>query len=127
MYSWTTSALVQAVVGAAPPESAPQQEQLAHRQKVEGVQSFLQRVYFELRNLGITPQDRAINYAVTNAFNIEKIYESAMKEKMDLDAIEVERSPVCRPDSDCWDVKLFFFFPDRQVRRFGRCIASLSM
>jgi hypothetical protein len=23
---------------------------------------------------------------------------------------------VCRPDSDCWDVKLHFFFPARQVQ-----------
>jgi PatG C-terminal len=37
-------------------------------------------------------------------------------EDMDLESIEVEHSPVCRPDSDCWDVKLHFFFPARQVQ-----------
>jgi cyanobactin maturation PatA/PatG family protease len=116
MYSWATPDLVLKVVGAPPSESAPPQEVQAHSKKSEGVRSFLDRVYFELRNLGITPQERAMNYAATNAFNIEHVYESAMKEEMDLDRIAVERSPVCRPDSDCWDVKLFFFFPQRQVQ-----------
>jgi hypothetical protein len=35
---------------------------------------------------------------------------------MELDAIEVERSPICRLDSDCWDVKIHFFYPERQVQ-----------
>jgi len=116
MFNWTTLALVSAVVGAAPPESAAAEEKQAHSEKAEGVRSFLERVYYELRNLGITPQERAMNHAGTNAFNIERVYEAAMKKQMDLDSIEVERSPVCRPDSDCWDVKLLFFFPDQQVQ-----------
>ena len=39
-----------------------------------------------------------------------------MRGDMALYTIEVERSPICRPDSDCWHVKLFFFFPARQVQ-----------
>jgi hypothetical protein len=35
---------------------------------------------------------------------------------MDLDAIQVTRSPVCRPTSDCWDVELYFFYAERQVQ-----------
>ena len=38
------------------------------------------------------------------------------KEEMDLDNINVVRSPICRPGSDCFDVELFFFFPARQVQ-----------
>ena len=38
------------------------------------------------------------------------------KERMDLDNIQVVRSPLCRPSSDCWEVELYFFFPDRQVQ-----------
>ena len=116
MFSWTTGALVEAVVGKPLAATASEQEKSAHAEKSRKVDNFLDRVYFELRNLGLTPQDRAINYAATNAFNIERIYESAVKEDMDLDDIEVERSAICRPDSDCWDVKLLFFFPDRQVQ-----------
>jgi cyanobactin maturation PatA/PatG family protease len=116
MCSWTTQALVQAVVGGPLPDSASHLEKQARTAREQGVHEFLDRVYFELRNLGITPQDRAINYAGTNAFNIYKAFEAAAKDDMSLDSIEVERSPVCRPDSDCWDVKLLFFFPQRQVQ-----------
>jgi cyanobactin maturation PatA/PatG family protease len=116
MYSWTTQGLVHAVVGAPLAESASAAEKETRAKKQAGLREFLDRVYFQLYNLGVTPQERAINFAGTNAFNIEKVYESAMKEEMDLDTIEVERSPICRPESDCWHVKLFFFFPDRQVQ-----------
>jgi cyanobactin maturation PatA/PatG family protease len=118
MYNWTTAALIDAVAGATPSGSAPDTEHQTHKEKVAGVLGFLERVYYELRNLGITPQERAMNYAGTNAFQIERVYDAAMKEEenTDLESIEVERSPVCRPDSDCWDVKLHFFFPDRQVQ-----------
>jgi len=107
-------ALVEAVCGPAPKSS--RNGNRLHSQKVQAVGNFLERVYHESRNLGVTAQERAINYAATNALNIERVYESAMKEDMDLEGIEVERSPVCRPDSDCWDVKLMFFFPQRQVQ-----------
>ncbi len=103
MFSWSTSALIEAVAGPVPTGEA---DKTSHQDKVAGIHNFLDRVYFELRNLGQTPQERAINFAATNAFNIENVYERAVKEKMDLDTIEVERSPVCRPESDCWDVKL---------------------
>ena len=118
MYSWTTSALIEAACGSSPDEPA-----------VQGVRNFLERVYYELRNLGITPQERAINYAATNAFNIERIFESAMQEEIDLEAIEVERSPLCRPDSYCWDVKLMFFHPRRvfeQARKVYRFTVDVS-
>lgn len=101
MYSWTTSALVEAVGGGV---------------SAEGTRNFLERVYHELRNLGLTSQDRALNYAATNAFNISGIFASALETKMELDTIEVERSPICRPDSDCWDVKLLFFDPENVLR-----------
>ena len=92
------------------------QEKEARGVREQAIGDFLDRVYFELRNLGVSSKDRAMNFAGTNAFNIERVFESAIKEHMSLDAIEVERSPVCRPESDCWDVKLLFFFQDRQVQ-----------
>lgn len=114
MYSWTTSELIKACCGPEPKEK-PQKEDYQH--KVGDIHNFLDRVYYELRNLGMTPQERAINFAATNAFNIAKVYEEAVNEHMDLDLIEKpERSPICRPESDCWDVKLMFFYPERQVQ-----------
>lgn len=111
MYSWNTRALVEAVCGAPPAEKAPQKEKDEYFRKVQGVTNFLRRVYEELRNLGITPQERAINYAATNALQVTEVFKDAIKEELDLDTIEVVRSPICRPDSDCWDVKLTFFNP----------------
>ena len=120
MYSWTTAALVQAVCGSPPPDTATTDEQEAYAQKTEAVANFLERIYHELRNLGLTPQERSLNYAATNALNVERVFESALRGEMELDTIEVERSPICRPDSDCWDVKLTFFDPRRQLERARR-------
>lgn len=118
MYSWTTQALVETVCGSSPDESARQ-----------GIENFLERVYYELRNLGMTPQERAINYAATNAFNVERIFETALREEMDLDAIEVKRSPICRSNSECWEVLLTFFNPKKvfeQARKVYRFTVDVS-
>jgi len=129
MYSWTTAALIKSVCGEQPPKSAKDQEHQAYTQQVEAVTNFLERVYHELRNLGITPQERAINYTATNAMNVAKIFEAAIKDEMELDTIEVERSPICRLDSDCWDVKLTFFPPGKvfeQARKVYRFTVDVS-
>jgi hypothetical protein len=114
-YSWNTSALVEAVCGK--PRAGARPEADEQRRAVRG---FLERVYYELRSLGATPQERAINYAATNAFQIQHVYQESLKDQMELDSIEVERSPICRPESDCWDVKLHFFYPQRQVQTVRR-------
>jgi cyanobactin maturation PatA/PatG family protease len=116
MSSWTTGALVQAAVGKPPPGSASATQRAAHGRKAQGVHGFLQKVYYELRNLGLTAEERAINYAATNAFEIEKVFEAAIHESRELDSIAVERSPIYRPDSDCWDVKVYFFDPEKSLQ-----------
>ncbi|NEQ10674.1 MAG: peptidase S8, partial [Moorea sp. SIO4E2] len=47
---------------------------------------------------------------------------------MQLDTIGVERSPFCRVDSDCWDVKLKFFDPenDRRAKKILRYTIDVS-
>ena len=60
-------------------------------------------------NLSRASPERAMNFAGTNAFQVVAVFEQAARENLVLDIIETERSPVCRPDSDCWDVKLTFF------------------
>lgn len=117
MSSWNTSALIEAICGKPPAESAKPEEREGYASRCAEVRSFLERVYHELRNLGITPQERSINFSATNALNAARIFDTALKEKMQLDVIDVERSPVCRPDSDCWDVKLTFFDPANQFTR----------
>jgi cyanobactin maturation PatA/PatG family protease len=129
MYSWTIGALIQSVVGEPLPASARAQQRAAHARKAQGVRGFLQKVYHELRNLGVTAEDRAINHAATNAYQIGQVFESVLKETMELDSITVERSPICRLDSDCWDVKLHFFYPEREfqtVRKVYRFTVDVS-
>jgi cyanobactin maturation PatA/PatG family protease len=113
MYSWSTAALVEAIAGE--PQS-DREERETYAQKVAGVMNFLERVYYELRNLGTTPQERALNYAASNALTAAGIFEAALQAGMELDTIEVERSPLCRPDSECWDVILCFFDPESVLR-----------
>lgn len=106
MFSWTTDALIKGVM------EAKKSETSAGERIADGVRGFLDRVYYELRNFGQDSRERAINYAATNAFQIERVYESAMRQEMELDTIEVEPNPLARPSSETWDVKLSFFFPD---------------
>jgi cyanobactin maturation PatA/PatG family protease len=111
MYSWTPEALIAAQTPAPTPAEAG------------GLADFLNRVYYAHRNLGVTPQDRALNFSATNAFQATQVIRSVTSENLDLDTISVANSPVCRPDSDCYDVEIGFFDPTnlqvaRTVARF---------
>jgi cyanobactin maturation PatA/PatG family protease len=131
MYNWTTKALVEAVAGPAPARNASKSDREAYERKTRGLASFLERVYHELRNMGMLPQERAINYAATNAFSTERIFEASLGESMELERIDVDPSPICRPESDCWDVRLTFFDPGhvfaraRKVYRFTVDVSDL--
>jgi cyanobactin maturation PatA/PatG family protease len=111
MYSWTPEALIAAQTPAPTAEEA------------SSLVDFLNRVYYGHRNLGATPQDRALNFSATNAFQATQVIRGVTRENLDLDTILVSKSPVCRPDSDCYDVELGFFDPTnlqvaRTVARF---------
>ena len=54
------------------------------------VENFLNRIYFEFRNLGLMPKDRALNYAATNAFQVGGVFSKALADKMVLDTISVQ-------------------------------------
>ncbi len=111
MYHWSKAALVQAVTAEVTHDSGALQARQAH------IGNFLDRVYYELRNLGSAPHERAINFAATNAHQIDKVFENAIVSSLTLDRIEYERSPLCRPRSDCWDIKLSFFNPSRRFEQ----------
>jgi cyanobactin maturation PatA/PatG family protease len=120
MYSWSTAALVGAVIGPAPGERARAQQREEYERKRIGVTNFLERVYHELRNLGVQPAERAINFAATNAFQAGEAYASVLRENMELDTVRATPSSLCRPGSDCWDVEVYFFYPERQVQTVRR-------
>jgi hypothetical protein len=129
MYSWNESALVAAVAG----EVQRAREELdaaVARETVElTVRAFLDKIYYQFRNLGQTSPDRALNFAATNVFVFtEEISKGLLSggrmprhtaepaPLYTLDTIDVVKSPVCRMDSDCWDVRITFFDPENERR-----------
>jgi len=146
MYSWTINPLIDSAVAAVqeynqreqlPPLTPAQLDEIRYSLRV-----FLQRIYYDLRNLGQTSQERALNFAATDVFqNVGALVEVLRNKKrpsadtgsgqavtMQLDTLEVERSPFCRMDSDCWDVKLKFFDPenDQRAKRVIRYTIDVS-
>ena len=82
--------------------------------RYNSVRELLNRIYFDLANLGQTSSERALNFAATNAFQFNHIYDR--DNPMVLDRIGVEKSIFCRLDSDCWEVKLVFFDSENVLR-----------
>jgi len=122
LYGWRTNALIKTALEAIGGEKA---DEARVRRTLEG---FLNRVYYDLRNLGATSRDRALNFSATNAFQAASTFTLAVGEGMELDTITVEKSPICRLDSDCWDVKLKFFDPEnnRRAKRVFRFTIDVS-
>jgi cyanobactin maturation PatA/PatG family protease len=110
MWSWATRSLVTHVLGPRPEKGA--EAQRTYDAQSTGLTDFLNRVYYDLRNLGITAEERALNYSATNAVQVRGVIQSTTRQELDLDTIAVKKSPVCRPDSECYDVELSFFNPN---------------
>lgn len=129
-FAWKTDDLIEQAIGKKGKPGAKGAKEDPDDWKRAGIRNLIHRVYYELRNLGLTSQDRAINFAATQAFKeFEQVFEEKHKEEIELDSIQVERSPVCRPESDCWDVVLAFFFPGRPqpaVRKMFRFTIDVS-
>jgi cyanobactin maturation PatA/PatG family protease len=119
MYGWKVNSLVNAAMAAISRQLDEAQEPVVR----EALIAFLNRVYNDLRNVGQTSRDRALNFAATNIFQAALTFAQAIAQRRQLDTITVEKSPFCRINSDCWDVKLEFFDPEsgsraRKVFRF---------
>ena len=112
IFGWSVPALIEKLRQAYP--GGPADEVQDNK-----IREYLERIYYEFRNLGVTPQERALNFSATNAFQIAGVMATATAADMGLDTIVVEKSPICRADSDCYDVKLQFFNLD-DSRRAGK-------
>ena len=108
---WSTGKLVDEAQKAVPALPKKEKEMLK-----DLAIEFLHRIYFELHNAGRTPRERALNYAGTNLVNLMEILLKMLQANHTLDAIDAERSTVCRPGSDCWDVLLSFFDPAKPMQ-----------
>jgi cyanobactin maturation PatA/PatG family protease len=118
LYAWQSNRLIENSLNELDVKGAAEREVTAAT-----LRTFLDRVYYELRNLGRLSADRALNFAATNAFQATRVFAEAVTTGLCLDHVEVEQSPYARPESDAWDVKLKFFDPEnlrraRQVFRF---------
>jgi hypothetical protein len=111
IYTWTIPALIDSLVQTNPAQT---RDNLTAK-----VREYLERVYYEYRNLGIAPQERALNFSATNAFQVTQVMGSAADNQLGLNQISVIKSPICRSDSDCYDVTLQFFNLEDN-RRAGR-------
>ena len=110
MYTWSTEALVEALdkLGATGPNDPGKEGSFNPR---DGLRTFLNRIYEELRNVGLAPQDRALNFAATNAYQANEIFVKLRGRNIHIEKFEAVRSPVTRPELDCWDVKMTFYNP----------------
>lgn len=125
LYTWNEGALVTQVVDQVLPGDSTE----GYREYVSRtVRGFLDKVYYQFRNLGQTSADRALNFAATNAFlAAEGIADgllsarlaapgTTLEELYSLDTISVSKSPYCRVDSDCQDVQIRFFNPQNVLQ-----------
>ncbi|MDB9420238.1 PatA/PatG family cyanobactin maturation protease [Microcystis aeruginosa CS-563/04] len=112
MYGWKVNTLIESAI-----ETVSAEHEIADEARMRrSLTSFLNRVYYDLRNVGQIARDRALNFAATNAFQAVQTFSQAVAIGMELHSIEVEKSPFCRYGSECWDVKLKFFDPENGLR-----------
>ncbi|MFM7910303.1 MAG: PatA/PatG family cyanobactin maturation protease, partial [Microcystis sp.] len=112
MYGWKVNTLIESAI-----ETVRTEHEIADEARMRrSLTSFLNRIYYDLRNVGQIARDRALNFAATNAFQAVQTFSQAVAMGMELHSIEVEKSPFCRYGSECWDVKLKFFDPENGLR-----------
>jgi cyanobactin maturation PatA/PatG family protease len=130
LYTWNELALIGAVTEALTAQTPADQRSQYTNAARTSLRNFLDKVYYQLRNLGQTSPDRALNYAATNTFQVAQGILKAIYPQSTglvvpvhdspgiytLDTITVAKSPFCRMDSDCWDVKIGFFDPENDRR-----------
>jgi len=125
MYGWKQNALIAQAAEAVSGRSTATADLNTIQTNLRG---FLDRIYYDLRNLGVLSSDRALNFAATNAFQAAMVFSEALGGGMQLESIETEMSPFARADSDAWDVKMKFFDPEntRRARRVYRFTVDVS-
>jgi cyanobactin maturation PatA/PatG family protease len=107
MFSWDTDNYVKALRTTLKRVKADMSDDQVERE----MRRFFGKIQFSIRNRGLSPEERAINAAATNAFNISSIIAEAGEEGLSLRDVGVERSPLNRPGSEYFDVLLTFFDP----------------
>jgi hypothetical protein len=97
--SWNTAALVNALTAKIKDFDANRAGEV------------IERLAEAARNLGVSPEQRAINYVATNVFDVVTATRLIGDANFDLDEITVHKSAICRAESDCYDVEVSFYNP----------------
>lgn len=100
MYDWENTKLIESV-GAKRGDK-----------EYDAIENFLRRMESAAQNVGIAPQDRALNYAVSNLLFLVKGLTDIFKEGYIFDQVEIARSALCHPDAECFKVQSIFFSQD---------------
>lgn len=122
MANWGTRELVDASLS---------EKERKDKDLVSSLTKILEKIYCEHQNLGIRPQDRAINYAASNTTELKRMIVAAKSNDsgtLFFDNIECEPSAICRPGSECWVIKINFFVHDQtdRSRRMYRFTVDVS-
>lgn len=104
--AWNTQDLANAALGSRASAAAK-----------SNFENFLQRIYHELRNHGVTNESRALNYAATNAAQAGSVFTQAFKDGMQLASITATPSPIARPGTVTYDVNMTFFDPTSRFEK----------
>jgi cyanobactin maturation PatA/PatG family protease len=122
MYRWNTAAVSKVAITAIKGTDLGKDLTSADEATLQKfIHNFLDKLYYQLRNLGQSSPDRALNYSATNVFQAADVFTQALYPKAAglvpaggfyaFNNVTVSKSPFCRFDSDCWDVQLSFFDP----------------
>ncbi len=114
MYSWNSARYTDALVGALPKVEG---QKRGAAPDAERIRRFLSKIYYRIRNRGLSPEERALNAAATNAFNLSEVVVTAGTEGLAFRDVSVEKSPFNRPGGQYYDVLLTFFSPTDRLGR----------
>ncbi len=106
---WDTENLAQKVHG--PPPLGSGGEKARYDQKMAALKRYLERMFYENQNTGSTRQDRAVNFAAANAFQIKEVFETTYGDQLELDDIDVEEAQISSPGRELWSVRLMYLNP----------------
>jgi cyanobactin maturation PatA/PatG family protease len=113
MVSWDTDVYVTALKDSLKSANPNLADEVVTRE----MKRFFGKIYYSIRNRGLLPEERAINAAATNAFNVGDTIVEAGQEGLTLRDVGVERSPLNRPGSEYFDVLFTFFDPAHRTER----------
>ncbi|MFF9194950.1 S8 family serine peptidase [Streptomyces sp. NPDC014779] len=127
LYTWHESLLVDAVMQKIHEEGRKQKVKIRDDDELRlTIRSFLDKIYYQFRNLGQTSADRALNFMGTNTYSFSNMLAQGLlsasrvpgssKNLYALDTVVVTKSPYCRVGSDCQDVTVTFYDPEDERR-----------